>query len=251
MKKSLLDLTQDILSDMNSDEVSSIVDTVESLQVAQILKSVYEEMMARKNWPHLRTLLALNASGTTSRPTHMAVPATIKEVVQISYDKRKSTDTTSKYQEVDYLDPDAFLRYTNSRNSALTNIDEIVDVSGVRILIKNDTAPTYYTSFDDENVIFDSYDNTVDSTLQSAKSQVLAYVLPTFTLSDAFVPDMPAELFPAYLAEAKSTCFARIKQMPDQKSEQQSRRSMNWNSQRAWQVAGGWRFPDYGRSSKK
>ena len=250
-KKSILDMTQDILSDMNSDEVSSITDTLESLQVAQIIKSTYEDMMSNKNWDHLRKLTQLNASGTTSRPTHMKVEENIKEVVSLSYNKQNSTQTSPRWQEVEYMLPDDFLRYTNSRNSDNSDTDEIADVSGVELLIKNDKAPQYYTSFDDEYIVFDSYDSAVDSTLQANKTQVVAYVMPTFTLSDTFVPDLPAEMFSVLLAEAKSTCFARIKQMPDGKAEQQSRKGRSWASQRAFQVAGGWNFPSYGRTSQK
>lgn len=247
MKQSVLDMTQDILSDMNSDEVSSITDTVESMQVAQIIKSTYEELMGRKNWPHLQKLLKLDSSLTTSRPTHMAVPSTIKEVISVSYNKQNINQTSPRWNEVEWLYPDEFLQKTNDRNTDNANTDEIEDVSGVKLLIKNDKAPTYFTSFDDENIVFDSYDSEMDSTLQSSKTQVLAYVLPSFTLTDTFVPDLPAEAFPALLAEAKSVCFARIKQAPDSKAEQQSRRSMNWISRKNWQVAGGWQFPNYGR----
>lgn len=251
MKMSLLDMVQDILSDMNSDEVSSITDTLESLQVAQIIKSVYYELISRKNWPHTRKLLQLTPSGDSTKPTHMSVPDSIKEVVEINYDKRKTTDTSPKWRRVEYLHPDEFLRYTNGRNSSNSNIDEIEDYTGVELLIRNDAAPTYYTSFDDENLVFDSYDNTVDTTLQETKTQVIAYVIPTFTLSDTFTPDFPAEAFAGLLAEAKSVCFVRIKQMPDAKAEQQSRKQLGWLSVKNWQVDGGWRFPDYGRRSKK
>lgn len=250
-KLSVLDMVQDILSDMNSDEVSSITDTMESLQVAQILKSTYEEMMSRKNWPHLQKLIYLNSSGTTDRPTHMAVPETIKEVVSVSYNKIKDGQTAPRWSEVEYKYPDDFLRYTNSRNTALANTVEIEDVSGVKLLIKNDAAPTFYTSFDDENIVFDSYDSAVDSTLQASKTQVLAYMSPVVTLNDTFVFDLPAEMFSVLLAEAKSTCFTRIKQMPDGKAEQQARRGLSWASRKAWQVEGGWRFPDYGRKGNR
>jgi hypothetical protein len=38
-KMTLLEIVQDILSDMDSDEVNSINDSVESLQLAQMIKS--------------------------------------------------------------------------------------------------------------------------------------------------------------------------------------------------------------------
>lgn len=251
MKKSLLDMTQDILSDMNSDEVSSVTDTVESMQVAQIIKSTYEDLMSRKNWEHLRQLTQLDSSLTTSRPTHMKVEEAIKEVVSINYDKQRSTQTSPRWEPVTWLSPDEFLLHTNTRNTDNVNTIEIEDVTGVKLLIKTDKAPTYYTSFDDEYVVFDSYDNEVDSVLQSVKTQLIAYILPSFTVSDTFVPDLPAEMFSVLLAEAKSACFARIKQTPDGKSEQQSRKGLSWASQRAFQVNGGWQFPSYGRVGKK
>ncbi len=45
MKYTLLEIVQEILSDMDSDEVNSIDDTTESEQVATIVKSTYLSMM--------------------------------------------------------------------------------------------------------------------------------------------------------------------------------------------------------------
>lgn len=41
MRKTLLEMVQDILSEMDSDEVNSINDTVEAEQVATIIKNCY------------------------------------------------------------------------------------------------------------------------------------------------------------------------------------------------------------------
>ena len=147
--------------------------------------------------------------------------------------------------------PDEFLEYTNLRKEDQPYYQVVTDPSGINIVIRNDRAPDYYTSFDDENLVFDSFNATLESNLQESKTQAMAYVMPDFTLSDEFVPDLPTELFPALLAEAKSVAFTRIKQMADQKSEQQSRRSMSWASKKAFQVEGGIRRPDYGRRGKK
>lgn len=250
-KYSLLEIVQDIMSDMNSDDVNSITDTPESLQVAQIVRSVYEELMANKNWPHLRTLMQLNASGDSTKPTHMKAPEDLKELESLQYNKIKQGETKNRYQAITYLYPDEFLVKTNSRNNDNDNTDVITDHSGVELLIKNNAGPQYWTSFDDEWIVFDSYDSELESTLQTSKTQAMGYRWPTFTVSDTFVPDLPQEAFPMLIAEAKSACFARIKQMPDAKSEQQAARSKNWMSRKAWANAGGIRFPNYGRSSKK
>ena len=250
-KQTLLEMVQDILSDMNDDEVNSITDTLEGLQVAQIIKSTYDELIAGKNWPHLRTLMTLQASGDTTKPTHMKLPEDIKELESVSYDKQKLADTKIKQDLVKYLDPDAFLRLTNDRDSSDADTLTVTDFSGVKVLVKTDVAPQFWTSFDDINLVFDSYDKVVDSTLQSAKTQCMAFRLPVFSIVDTHIPNLPLEAFPMLLAEAKSACFARLKEAPDAKSEQQATRQKNWMSRKAWNAAGGIKFPDYGRRNRK
>lgn len=251
VKKTLLAIVQDILSDMSDDEVNSISDTLESLQVAQIIMSTYDELIAGKNWPHLRNLFQISASGDAAKPTHMKLGDDIKELEWIKYDVKKTGETRTKYETIEYLQPDEFLLRTNSRNDDDANITAITDTSGVKFLIKTNKKPQYWTSFDDEFIIFDSYDSVVDSTLQQSKTQCYGYTLPVFSLTDAYIPDLPAEAFPMLIAEAKSACFARLKEAPDAKSEQQALRQKNWLSRKAWQASGGIQFPNYGRKGKK
>ena len=52
-KMNLLAMTQDILSDMDSDDVNSINDSVEALQVAQIIKTTYYNIIDGKNYAFL------------------------------------------------------------------------------------------------------------------------------------------------------------------------------------------------------
>ena len=246
-KLTVLDMVQDIASDMNSDEVNSITDTVEGMQIARIIESSYFEMMANKNWPHLKQLTVLDSSADTSRPTHMRMPANTKELHNIQYDKVKLGETRSRLGEVDYITPDAFLRQTNILNSDNDDTIAVTDVSGAKLLVKTNAAPQFYTSFDDDFLVFDSYDKEVDTILQSSKTQCMVTFSPTFTLQDSFVPDLPVEAFPGFLAEAKSTCFARIKQEPDAKSEQQAKRQRTWLSRKSWKAGDGMQFPNYGR----
>ena len=46
-KLTLLNMTQNILSEMDSDEVNGIADTVESTQVAHIIETMYYDLTAR------------------------------------------------------------------------------------------------------------------------------------------------------------------------------------------------------------
>lgn len=249
-KKTVLELVQDILNDMDSDEVNSITDTIEASQVAQIIKTTYEELMDGRYWPHLSTLSVLTASGDADKPTHMTLPEKVQTVEWVKYNKRKSTDSKDKFSEVDYLEPKDFLELLNTRDSSdTTEIKVVTDDSGITLNIRKTVAPTYYTSFDDETLVFDSYDSTVDSTLQSSKTQIEIYKEPTFLLVDTHIPDLPSKNFSYLLAEAKSVAFNALRQSANTKEEQKSRRQRTWSSREKWRTNGGIKFPDYGRKT--
>ena len=251
MKSTLLEIVQDILSDMSSDVINSIDDTDEGSQVAQIVKTTYQAMLSNRNWPHTKRIIHLSSSADNLLPTHMSIDESIKEMISIYYDKQRASETRVRYEEIKWMDPDDFLRYTNKRNNDSTDTDIITDPSGVSLLIQNNKHPNYYTSFDDTQIVFDSYDSTVDNTLQSSKTQARAYVIPVFLMEDDHIPDLPDEAFAALIEEAKSKAMFKIKQMQDVKAEQEAVRQNKWLSRKAWTVAGGIKYPDYGRRNSR
>jgi len=246
-KLSLLEIVQDILNDLDSDEVNSINDTVEALQIAAIVKTTYLEIISNRNWPHLKELVQLTASGTTARPTHMTIPTGVQEVLWINYNKQKSTGTKAQYTTISYRDPEDFILRVNARDSSASNVLEVTDPSGIRLNIITDTAPSFYTSFNDEVLVFDSYDSDVDSTLQTSKTQMYVYKEPTLSIADATIPDLPAKNFPYLLAEAKSVAFNVLRQAPNAKEEQRSRRQRTWSAREKWRTGKSLNTPDFGR----
>ena len=121
MKLSLLEIVQDILNDMDGDNVNSINDTIESQQVAQIVKTTYLEMMANRNWPHLHTAFNCTSYISTSYPTSLVLPETIKELKWIKYNKRTATDTKDKWEDLTYLQPEDFFHICAGRDSSASN----------------------------------------------------------------------------------------------------------------------------------
>lgn len=250
MKLSLLDIVQDIANDLDTDEVNSIDDTVEAQQIAQIVKTCYFEMIANRNWPHLRKLIRLDSANDITKPNYLKLPDNVKELVFFKYEKQKLGVDRVETSDVKFKHPDDFLRLVSARSST-ANVEEIVDFSGTKLLILNNVAPSFWTSFDDTYIVTDSYDSAVDDTLQSAKSQCLAYTNPTWSRTDGFIPDLPIEAFPLLVEEAKSTASVKLKQIVDQKAEQKAARQQRWLSRKAWRAEGDVRFPDYGRRGKK
>lgn len=251
MKWTLLELVQDILNDMDADNVNSITDTFESEQVAQMVKASYFAMLSSRDWPHTRKLIHLIPSQDLALPTHMYVPQDVTRMVSINYDAAKVNDTRKYYRPVTWREPDDFLRLTNVQNTDSENVDVIIDPTGVELMIRNNRNPTFYTSFDDETLVFNSYDKEVEDTLQSSKTQARAYVTPEWQMVDSFIPDLPSEAFIALLEEAKSRAMIKLKQQEDPKAEQEARRQQRWLSRNDWKVKGGIKTPNYGRNSRK
>ncbi len=256
-KMTVLEMTQDILNDMDSDVVNSINDTEESLQIASILQTTYHEIIdQRDQWDHLGQLGQMVASGSSDRPTHMTLPTLVQKIDWIKYNTKEAVADKDAYVEMDFYSPREFMDKISSRDSTLSTIKIVQDPeSSVYLFIQNDKAPQFYTTFDDKTLIFDSWDLGLDSTMTTSKSQWFGYKEPVFSKVDGYTADLPSKLFSYFLAEAKSVCFNSIKQSPNAKEEQRSRRQRYQMSRekRRTQVegAGGIKYPNFGRGSKK
>jgi hypothetical protein len=253
-KLTLLDMVQRILSSLDSDPVNSYTDTIESEQVAFIIRDTYADLINNIEIPEHRTLVTLTALADAATPTHMTIPAGIRRIDEVRYNKVKSGSTARDYERITYVEPEVFLHRTLMRDSdASTN--QIVTVDGGEVLIQNDKAPEFYSSFDDETLIFDSFDSGVDSTLQSSKFIVWAIQSPVFTLSDVFIPDIDENLFPLLLNESKSVAYIELNQRANPKAEQVAlRQKIRWQSDRhniSKSLDNSYGRPNYGRASRR
>lgn len=251
MKRSLLEMVQDILSALDSDEVNSINDTLEAMQVATILKNCYLNLASTRNWSGQKRLIQFDHSGSPERPTHLKSPERIKELHIFRYNATNDLDRPISYVEVRYMEPDAFLRRSGGLNIHSQHSQRVTDYGGTELVIINNKPPSYWTTFDDTHIICDSYDMREDDALKASKTQLHVTLLPEFILDDDFVPDMPTEAFQALFNESKSIAFVELKQVANQKAEQEAVRQHTWLSRKEWQLAGGVVFPNYGRRSRK
>lgn len=206
MKMTLLEMTQNILDAMDSDEVNAIGDTTESRQVAGFVKEAYFDLVAQRDWPFLKFYGSLTALGDVSHPTKMEFPTNVDKVYWIKYNKK----------EIKFLDPKTFQNMLDLR-SAQTGV---IDLNGYII----NADPVYWTTFDDNFVYMDGYDSSVDTTLQASKSTAYMLLSPDWTHEDEFTPTLPNKMFPQLLADAKGTSFLNMKQTAHQKEERKSQR---------------------------
>lgn len=215
-KMTLLDIVQSTLNAMDSDDVNSIDDTVESSQVALFAKEAYYDLISQRDWPFLRTEFSLLGLGDTNRPTTMQLQEEMSKIEWVKYNKK----------DVSFIDPKDFRDMLDQR-VAQTGV---VDSNG--IILNRD--PLYYTTFDDVLFVFDSIDLTQNTTLVTAKSVCFGVRVPDWTHEDSFVPDMPAKMFPTYLAEVKSVSFLNLKQQANAAEARKSQRGRNIMQNEVW-----------------
>ena len=254
MRMTVLEMVQDILSEMDSDEVNSIDDTIEAGQVATILKNTYFLMCSNRNWGDEKKMITLDHIGRIKLPTHMKIPNNIKQLDYLAYDCTKDDGVHAKsdYRTLKYKHPDEFLRMCQYRPQTQDeNWTEIKDLGGVTLFVRNNTAPTYWTSFDDNHIICDSYDKAVDTTLKASKTQAMVVVSAEWKYSDDFIPKLPIEAYAALLADAKSTAFSSLKQMENAKAEMNAQKQQRWLARKNSTTMGGVRYQTFGRRSAK
>lgn len=229
MKMTLLDYVQSILSSLSSDEVNSISDTTESLQVAEIVRTTYFNMITRAGIKEHDQLVQLDASLDTTKPVIMYLPDGVKKINWLKYFNESTTD--GGYQYVTILPVQQFIEMTNSFNPSESNVESFTFTNDLNsypgtftFYYKTDKQPQYCAVISNYYVIFDGYDSSLETTLQNHKVMAEGSVIPVFTMSDTFIPDLSEDQVPLLLNEAKSLAFFELKQSAHPKAEQEAKR---------------------------
>jgi len=262
MKFSLLEMTQNILSRMSSDEVNSISDTTESLQVAQIIKNKFYDIVARGDLPEQTQFFQLDPSDDPTKPVLMFSPDRVSSIEWLKYfntnpkegstqedqfgafshdlntdivsNSMEDTDTPMPgYEYVTMISIQQFMDMINRFNPTDDNVGsfQFSDADGLEtytFYYKTDHQPRWCTMISNKFVIFDSFDSTQDDTLQRSKTFGYGEVVPKFLMEDTFVPNLDDQQFPLLIAEATALAFFELKQMPHQKAEQEIKRGWSY-----------------------
>jgi hypothetical protein len=227
MRYTLLEAVQLILSSMDSDEVDSYDDTVESLQVAHILKSVYYDLATDLALPEHDGFFELNASGSALQPTLMTLPTNCVRLDYLQYNKKEDDDTYADYQTLSFMPIDQFMEMQNVLRTQTSNVGQMSFTSNsetFEVMYASDRMPMYYTTFDDGTYIFDAYDSDIDTTLTKAKTRAYGSTYPTFTLSNNFAADLEPTQFSLWINRAKVRAFSELKQAANQEAAGEARR---------------------------
>ncbi len=252
-QKTLLDIVQKILSDMDSDNVNSIDDTEESEQVTNLVLDTYEEMVVELDLPPNRTPLQLAGATSPTRPTEVVLDDSIVELGWIKYNHASSA-VAIDFNDVAYVTPEDMIQRMHSLDQTLSTVGSFTSASGVVMYYENNRDPGVWTSFDDKILVFDSYDVAIDASgLSSAK--LAAYGAQHTTIARAGTSTFPIgrQLMSRLVNDARETAFdlwkegappsVRRKRVRSETRVQRNKSLLSINRQ------DGLNRPDYGRKS--
>jgi len=219
-------------------------------------------MLGRYDMPEHNQLLQLDASNDISSPVLMYRPEGVTRIEWIKYfdtnpadnqqvsqfgsyshgvntDLENNADSSFTsipgYKRIEILSIEDFVHMQEQMNSTESNVESFTltinenstgSPNKFTFYFFNDRQPKYCCIISNFYVVFDSYDNSQDSTLQSSKTECFGWVYPTFEMTDTFVPNLDAQQFPLLLNDAKSLAFSEIKNQPHQKAEEEVARQV-------------------------
>lgn len=160
------------------------------------------------------------------------------------------------WEYISFLPIDQFLMLTNSYDVSEGDVMSYpyTNPNGqtFNIVCKNDIAPTWWTTLDDNTFLFDSFDNAIDTTgLVSAKMMAYGQLGVVFSLTDTYTPFLEDHQFSLLLQNSIARAWVELKQQANPKAEQSERRQ--WiHLQKARRTSPTHRpaiadLPDYGR----
>jgi hypothetical protein len=253
--QTLLEMTQEILTSMESDLVDSINDTAESLAVATAIRRTYWDLFGIEDAPEHYSLFKLTETSAAT-PTLMTIPTNVMRVEWVKYNIETVEDDTDQFRTLEYVELSPFLDRSLALRTSSDNVESFsytfspLGSDPVIMQYKNDIAPSCYTTPDDYNILFNSYNSNLETYLRGSKTLAWGLIDPTFTLDDSFVPDLNTRQFALLFNTAKSQCFVELKQTQNATADSRARRIMI-NSQhtkaRIGKVDPLDQIPNYGR----
>jgi hypothetical protein len=210
MKKTVLKFTQEILSALDSDEVNSIYDTEEAMQVALILEGVYYDMLIDLEVKEGEDVFHLwDGQGTEAAAT-MTLPPTVSEVAWIKYNGKQLV-----YRPFSEF-IDALPKHADSgTNHITTNSGERWELG-----YDNTRDPKFFTTLDDNLLIFDA---CKDGVLMPSATLGYGIVFPEFKQENDFVVPINISHTRYYLNRAKARAFAELKETSNQDAVAEAR----------------------------
>ena len=226
MSRTLLYTVQRVLENLDLDDVNSINDTPDSILIAREAEDTIYDLISRNEWPQRQDLIQVESVSDPLNPSALRLSDDTLNITSIRYDVTETGASDKTLKELTRLDPEDFLNKIYNRKSSETNV-VTVDYNGADLFIYNDKAPEYYTVFDNQTIILDSFDSSVESTVNGSKTVVRGSKIPSFVMDDLYVIPFDINTYPLFLAELTAACSLSLNGTNDSENERRRNRGMS------------------------
>lgn len=226
MERTLNYTVQRVLEKLNLDPVNGISDTEDALLISREAESTFFDLMTRADWPDKIDLIEVNSVSDLNNPTALRLGQEVHYIKSFRYDVTEQGKTKKVIRDLCWLEPEDFLEKSYNHNTDEDGVQE-VNYKDIPIFVRNDTAPEYYTSFDNRILICDSYDSDTEDTLVGTKSICYGKAVPIWQQDDTFVIPVPDNLYPLYLSMLASACSIYLNSEVNQEDERRQARGMS------------------------
>lgn len=226
MSRTLLYTVQRVLEKLNLDPVNSIADTEDSLLVSREAETTFYDLMTRAEWKDKLDLVKIESVSDLNNPTCLKISDNIDYINSFKYNVTTAEDDHTIIRDIIWQEPEEFLNCSYNKNTSLTEVDE-VSYKGITYFIYNNKMPEYYTSFDNEYLVLDSYDSSVEDTLIGTKSICYGKINPSWLEEDTFVIPIQNDLYPLYLSMLASACSIYMNSEVSQEDERRQARGLS------------------------
>lgn len=197
---------------LGCNQVSDISESNESESVSKIAEECYFEMVSQGDWPHLEAIYQFDSLADSEKPNYLGIPDNISNIKSFKYNNK----------DIKYVSPEEFINISIARDNLSENIVEVEDYSGYIFKILTNKDPEYYTILLEKYIVCDSYNDDIDSVLQSSKTVSRCTKAPVWSSVNEFIPDLTDNMFPTYLSLVKRAAFLYIRREQSPKDERQA-----------------------------
>lgn len=210
----LLEVAQEAARAIGADELDSLDESIEAVDLAGVAVATLNDIIARQEWEFLSDRVV---DLTTTNGFVFPLPVNVLEVLEVY-----ATAGSQKDQPVPYAMPQYFVR-----RAALNVTGTSVTIPNTGVLLLDPAGiPTRYTSFDEESIVLLNNAPTnvirartrITLDLSGAGSKVMGY-------ADDWVPDIPLRMFNYWMYETCAVASATLRQQVDQRMEGMAQRA--------------------------
>lgn len=225
----MLELVQEVARAIGADEITTIDESVESVDITNVAVVALENMSTRREWEWRQHKVRQMTAAGAGKKTTLTLPADVDTVEQVKYRTDIAGSNKAEYTTLSFLPVPEFLELVGSRDLSATNVETLPQGTDLApIYVYNDRAPKYFTQFDEGAIVCDAYDIAVDPTgLSAGRSMVVATVnidTSTARTTPGWIAPIPTRFFPLWLALATASAALKLRQMQDVDAEREARR---------------------------